>query len=91
MSTLIVLAQTWPERVAPEAAGAAGLGLALLTIAVLVVQQVRASWQERTSPGPVPERAPVQERESRALYWPIAVVLVAVLGVIVIERIVVLT
>ena len=91
MSALIVLAQTWPVRVAPEAAGAAGLGLALLTIAVLAVQQVRAAWQERTAPGPVPERAPVQERESKALYWPIAVVLVAVLAVIVIERIVVMT
>lgn len=91
MSTLIALAQTWPERIAPEAAGAAGLGLALLTIVVLAVHELRASWQEHTTPGPVPKRAPVVEREARRLYWAVAAVLVTVLGLIIVERIVVMT
>lgn len=91
MNALVVLAHGWPERTAPEPAGAAGLGIALLTIAVLAVWQVRASWQEHTRPGPVPRHAPVQEREARALYWPVAIVLIGVVAMVVVERFVVMT
>lgn len=91
MNPLVVLALGWLERTAPVPAGAAGLGVALLTIAVLAVWQVRGSWLEHTSPGPVPRQSPVEEREARALYWPVAIVLIGVVAVVVVERFVVMT
>lgn len=91
MSLVVLLVQSWPERNGPSPAGAAGLALALLTIVVLAIHQVRASWLEHTAPGPVPSQEPAAQRESRHLYWAVTTVLIVVLGVVVVERFVVMT
>jgi hypothetical protein len=84
-------ASSWPDRLAPEAAGPAGLALGLVVIALLTVQELRADWREKLPPGPVPARRPVAETESLRLHWAVATVLLLVLAVVVVERIVVLT
>ncbi len=91
MTLVVLLVESWPERNGPAPAGAAGLALALLTIVVLALHQVRASWLEHTSPGPVPSREPTAQKESGHLYWSVATVLIVVLGVVVVERFVVMT
>ena len=80
----------WPERLAPEPAGAAGLALALLVIVVLTLHQVRADWRENPQTGTDSGRRPQWETESRRLHWASTWVLIAVLAVVFVERIVVL-
>jgi hypothetical protein len=87
---VVQVVSTWPGRVAPEPAGAAGLALALLVVVVLVVSLFRTDWRERVPPGPVPARRPVRDAESRALSWVSTTVLLVVLAAVVVERVVVL-
>ena len=90
MSALVLAASVWPERVAPDPAGAAGLALALLVVTVLTVHLFRTDWRDRVPPGPVPARRPGRETEWRALHWVSTSVLLVALAVVVVERVVVL-
>jgi hypothetical protein len=89
MTQLLDLLASWPVRHAPAPAGAAGLTLALITLAVLVVHQLRPPWAARRAPGPA-RRTPIAVRESQHLYWATASALVVALAVVVIERFVVM-
>jgi hypothetical protein len=91
MIGLLLVLGSWPDRQGPSPAGAAGLALALVTLAVLVAYQLRPPWSVQVAPGPVRIRVPVSVGESRHLYWATAGSLVLALGVVVVERIVVLT
>lgn len=90
MSAVVHVASTWPERVAPDPAGAAGLALALLVFAIVTIHLFRTDWHEKVPPGPVPARRPVRETEWRTLHWVSTTVLLIALAVIVVERVVVL-
>ncbi|HEY0645403.1 MAG TPA: hypothetical protein VGD39_18450 [Nocardioides sp.] len=83
-------ASAWPERTAPEPAGAAGLALALLVVLVLTVHLFRSDWRDKVAPGPVPARRPARETEWRALHWVSSTVLLVALVAVVVERVVVL-
>lgn len=78
-------------RLDPDPAGAAGLALGLLVIAVLTLHQVRPHWRDRQPPGAVLARRPVGDAEAGRVFWVSATVLLVVLGVVVVERIAVLT
>ena len=90
MSAVVLAASAWPERMAPEPAGAAGLAVALLVIVVLGADLFRRDWREKVAPGPVPARRPVPEAESRVLHWVSTAVLLVALAAVVVERVVVL-
>lgn len=90
MSALVQAASAWPERVAPDPAGAAGLALALLVVTVLTVHLFRTDWRDQVPPGPVPARRPLRETEWRALHWVSTSVLLVAMAVVVVERVVVL-
>lgn len=90
MNAVVRTVAVWPDRLAPEPAGAAGLALGLLVIVVLTLHQVRADWREKLPAGTDPGRRPQWETESRWLHWASTWVLVAVLAVVCVERIVVL-
>lgn len=79
------------ERLAPPPAGSVGLVLALVAVAVLVLHELRAPSRWRTPPGPMPSARLVAAREGRAHFWATAAVLCLTLGVIVVERVVVMT
>ena len=91
MIGLLLVLAAWPDRDGPSPAGAAGLTLALITLVVLAVYQLRPPWSVRLAPGPVRARASVSVSESRHLYWATATSLVVALGVVFVERIVVMT
>jgi hypothetical protein len=90
MSSVVLVASTWPGRLAPDPAGAAGLALALLVVVIVTIHLFRTDWQEKVPPGPVPARRPARETEWRALHWVSTTVLLIALAIIVVERVVVL-
>jgi hypothetical protein len=90
MSTIVPAVAFLMERHGPTPAGYFGLSVALLLIVLLVARQLRESWSDHAPPGPLPVREPDSARDGRALHWAVVLVLLAVLVIVVLERLVVL-